>query len=90
MQVVLQGSTGDKHSTSGGECSNDLTEKRIHVFYTVCLVDDDVLPGEFLESALFSDTELVRSDENVEFLGENGICDLLRLCGVSITLTRPR
>jgi hypothetical protein len=60
-----------------------LTEKRIHVFDTVRLVDDNVFPGKLLERALLSDAEFVGRDEDIEFLSENDTGDLLGLNDVS-------
>lgn len=71
VQVVLEGSAGDEESGARVKDPHDLGEHRVDVLDSVCLVDDDVFPGELLESRLFAETELVRRDEHVERLGHD-------------------
>ena len=87
MQVVLQGRSGNEHSSSRSECSDDLTEERIDILDSVGLVDNDVLPTELLQRRLFPDTKLVGSDENVKLLGEDDAVDLL---GLSVSASKSQ
>lgn len=71
----MEGCTGDQEPASGGKSSDDLTQQRIDVFDSVRLIDDDVLPTKLLQGRLFSDTDFVRGDEDVEVLGEDSFID---------------
>lgn len=71
MEVVLERRSGDKKPRARVKDANDLTEHRVDVLDAVRFVDDDVLPGELLESALLAEAELVRGDEDVEGLRQD-------------------
>ncbi|KAI3476086.1 hypothetical protein L1887_62392 [Cichorium endivia] len=74
-EVVLERRAGDEQAGARVEGTHDLGEHRVDVLDAVRLVNDDVLPRELLERALFAQAHLVGGDEHVKVLGQQVFVD---------------
>jgi hypothetical protein len=79
VQVVLERSAGDEEAVARVEKADDLGEDGVDVLDAMRLVDDDVLPRQFLERRLLALADLVGGDADVKVLGEDPIGDELFL-----------
>ena len=65
VQVVLQGSSGQKETECCAETSDCLAEHGGLVLETMGLVNDQVAPGKLLERPSFGVAHLIRGDADV-------------------------
>jgi hypothetical protein len=47
---------------------NDLRKKRIHIFDSMCFIDDNIFEAEYLEGDFLDESNFVTRDANFEIL----------------------